>query len=596
MAKTNEITTITDVNLRLLKDNAIPLADTTTVLVLSDDQAIPHNIRTIVIDKDGFSDTLASAPKLLTKMQAFFGQAQGKPAKAILGRWRREQEPPTQFYTGNPDVVEWRNLGTTSLTVASGSKTDTITNVDFSNVSTMGDVANVLTTAFAKATHTGIPARTLCFRQFTSPSTATNVLFKIALKGATKDITINIQPTDTAEGIATKLTTQLATTTAIPITVSVNADTNTYEFLQTSTPADGDKIIFSDITKGDIIGITLDDGTDATIAYEGEASKASTVVGITTATCTFDAFKQLVIRIPNTTETNFDVSITGAPNFFTTGEFILSTSSETPIQAYTEVKVRTTDFYLTILDNASEVQNYKWDDVKALAAQVETENRQLVLIENSDTALTPNIQNDIGAQVKGANYLRTKVVYTANVNDEAVFAFLGVPFSYPSATRKWSLNTLTGVQIISILSFADLSVLIAKGYTYFLLLPGETTVSQDSTDKNDARILQGLDDLITKIKVGWANVLLVNDTATANNTFLEQLYGVVLQEVQNKITLNVVAGNDAAEADRPVYNFPHVNELPSGALVGRTLTLDNVVALTTTPDVVKLKTAIKAII
>jgi hypothetical protein len=233
------------------------------------------------------------------------------------------------------------------------------------------------------------------------------------------------------------------------------------------------------------------------------------VVGLDDAEMALDAYGRVVLTMPAgqdssdpTIAITFNASSGTVPYLLGLqasgdGESVSGVDVETLATAYAAIKAKTNGFYNIAIEDRLAGPTYT--EEVALAAQVNTEKKQLTLVDTNSDAVDPADATDLHSQLDTLGYHNALVLYTEHTTDYPDASADGAWLPAEPGSRRYGHTPLAGCYPSGSigedydLSSSDISALEDKGVNYVGRAGGYTFVHQGkNTDGNEKRLQQGV--------------------------------------------------------------------------------------------------------
>ena len=325
--------------------------------------------------------------------------------------------------------------------------------------------------------------------------------------------------------------------------------------LQTAIRAAGDSNI-PGLSTATVTNQPLADGTDSLVI-------SMTTVGASQATINISQ-----TGTPSTGIDLYDASyLNGADQQSLPGE-----DAKTPLQALQEVQTQDDAFYNIALrdtDDANKIEVAQW---------VETQRKQLDVIENNVTALDASNQTDLGSRIKALNLGQTTVIFHRNSAAQPDAAAAGGYLSRDAGTTNYAFRALSGVTESGDtipLTPTDKAALRGKGTSFIETVASNTFLVDGLTaGGQEKRIVHGQHWYTVNLSADIFNFQLNKDVVLFSDDDFAELEALIRFRNQQAIGRGIIQ-------DTPLYpvtvNIPPADTIPPSERATGRLNLDNVV-------------------
>lgn len=278
-----------------------------------------------------------------------------------------------------------------------------------------------------------------------------------------------------------------------------DATVATWEAIDAGSFTVTDSSANSEVVSGlDFTGITTFQQALGVMNVALAALVAPSVVGLDNAEFALDALGRVVLTMPTgqdesdpTITIGFNAAAGTVPYLLGLkasgdGTSVAGNAIETRLTAYSAVKVKTEAFYNVALGDRLAGPTYT--EEIALAAQVNTERRQLTYIDTNTDMLDPADFTDLHSQLKALSYDNTIVLYTdVSHGDYPDASADGAFFPATPGTKSYGHTPLSGCLPSGTngedydLSSSDIAAIEAKGGNYIPRAGGYTFVHKGRT-------------------------------------------------------------------------------------------------------------------
>jgi len=340
----------------------------------------------------------------------------------------------------------------------------------------------------------------------------------------------------------------------------------------------------TDVTIDDLTGVT----TFAQVITKLNSSLAGLttpdVVGLDSAEFEEDALGRLVLKMPSgQDDTDPTISITyddtpgTAPYLMgiTTsgaGTSVSGNAIETLLESYTAVKTKTLAFYNIALEDRT---GDTYTERVALAAQVETERRQLTFVDTESDASTSGVTTDLQSRLATLNYKRSLVIYDEHTTNYCDAAADGRFLPAEPGTRQYGHSPLTGVLPSGTvgseydLSSTKITVLEGKGNNYVARAGGSTFVHRGKTaDGLEKRMVMGRDWMESYMQVDIFNLDMNEDFVGFDEETLGAISGIFEKYLEEAIERKIIISYE--------LNMPSLDDFTSAEKTSGDMVLSNV--------------------
>lgn len=217
------------------------------------------------------------------------------------------------------------------------------------------------------------------------------------------------------------------------------------------------------------------DNTDYTITINGTAftidsGVAATPASIMTALHTaINLGAEPVTSTDNTGDIDIAADVAGTLYTYEYDRSLLESKNITVdagvVADYLAVKDENDDFYSVHLASQSEAE------VLALAAQIETEVKLLVISSQDDEILDVAVTTDLFSDLEAASYARTVPIWHHKQHQYAGAAWAGVMLPKDPGSATWKFKTLAGVEV-SVLSATEVTNIENKTGNWYVEVAG----------------------------------------------------------------------------------------------------------------------------